>query len=171
MKKVLFVATVTEHINAFHIPYLKMFKENGYEVHVASNGNERIKYCDKHYNILFTRNPFNFNNIQAFKELKEIISNNNYETIHCHTPVGGVLARFAGKKARKSGTRVIYTAHGFHFYKGAPLLNWLLFYPIEKYLANGGKLILSLPKSTQEFSSFQKLAKTLGVNDIEKVFV
>ena len=49
--------------------------------------------------------------------------------------MGGVVARLAAKKARKAGTRVIYTAHGFHFYKGAPLKNWLLFYPVEKHLA------------------------------------
>lgn len=45
-----------------------------------------------------------------------------------HCPPGG-------KGARKKGTKVIYTAHGFHFFKGAPLKNWLFFYPVEKYLS------------------------------------
>lgn len=53
MKKVLFVAAVTKHINTFHIPYLELFKEKGYEVHVASRGDEKIKYCDKHYDLSF----------------------------------------------------------------------------------------------------------------------
>ena len=135
MKKVLFVATVTKHINSFHIPYLKWFKEEGYEVHVASNGNEPIEYCDKHYNLPFERFPLRKNNIKTYRELKKIINENKYEIIHCHTPVGGVLTRLAAKKARKKGTRVIYTAHGFHFYKEAPLLNWLIYYPIEKWLS------------------------------------
>lgn len=135
MKKVLFVATVTKHINAFHIPYLKWFKEEGYEVHVASNGNEQIEYCDKHYNLPFERFPLRKNNIKTYRELKKIINENKYEIIHCHTPVGGVLTRLAAKKARKNGTKVIYTAHGFHFYKGAPLLNWLIYYPIEKWMS------------------------------------
>ena len=135
MKKVLFVATVTRHINAFHIPYLKWFKEQGYEVHVASNGDEKIEYCDKHFNLPFERFPLKVNNIKTYKELKKIINDNNYEIVHCHTPVGGVLARLAARKARKKGTKVIYTAHGFHFYKGAPLLNWIIYYPIEKILS------------------------------------
>ena len=71
MKKVLFVATVTGHINAFHIPYLKWFKEQGYEVHIATNGNEKIEYCDKHFNIPFKRFPFKISNIKAYRELKK----------------------------------------------------------------------------------------------------
>lgn len=137
MKKVLFVATVTTHINAFHLPYLKWFKEHGYEVHVASNGKEKIKYCDKHYNLPFERFPLKKNNVKTYKQLKKIIYDNEYEIIHCHTPVGGALTRLAAIKSRKKyGTRVIYTAHGFHFVKGAPLINWIIYYPIELILSN-----------------------------------
>lgn len=136
MKKVLFVATVTKHINAFHIPYLKWFKEQGYEVHVASNVEEEIPYCDKHFNLNFARFPIKLQNFKVYKELKKIIDNNQYEIVHCHTPVGGVLTRIAAKNSRKKySTKVIYTAHGFHFYKGAPVLNWIIYYPIEKALA------------------------------------
>ena len=78
MKKVLFVASVTRHINTFHIPYLKYFKDNGYEVHVASNGEENIKYCDKHFNIPFERSPIKKNNLKAYKQLKELIKNEEY---------------------------------------------------------------------------------------------
>ena len=135
MKRVLFVATVTSHIKAFHIPYLKWFKEQGYEVHVASRGNQEIQYCDKHFEIPFERFPLKINNIKAYNELKRIIKNNDYNIIHCHTPVGGVLTRLAARKDRKKGTKVIYTAHGFHFYKGAPLLNWIIYYPLEKIMS------------------------------------
>ncbi len=152
MKKVLFVATVTKHINAFHIPYLELFKENGYEVHVASRGNEKIKYCDKHYELPFERFPLKKNNIKTYKELKKIINENNYEIIHCHTPVGGVLTRLAARKARKKGTRVIYTAHGFHFYKGAPLLNWLIYYPIEKICSRWTDTLITINTEDYEFA-------------------
>ena len=152
MKKVLFVATVTKHINSFHIPYLKWFKEEGYEVHVASNGNEQIEYCDKHYNLPFERFPLRKNNIKTYRELKKIINENKYEIIHCHTPVGGVLTRLAAKKARKKGTRVIYTAHGFHFYKGAPLLNWLIYYPIEKWLSRYTDCLITINKEDYELA-------------------
>ena len=152
MKKVLFVATVTKHINSFHIPYLKWFKEEGYEVHVASNGNEQIEYFDKHYNLPFERFPLRKNNIKTYRELKKIINENKYEIIHCHTPVGGVLTRLAAKKARKKGTRVIYTAHGFHFYKEAPLLNWLIYYPIEKWLSRYTDCLITINKEDYELA-------------------
>ena len=151
MKKVLFVATVTKHINTFHIPYLKLFQEKEYEVHVASNGDKKIEYCDKHFNLQFERSPFKLSNIKVYKELKRIIDENKYEIIHCHTPVGGVLTRLAARKARKKyGTRVIYTAHGFHFYKGASLLNWLLFYPVEWYLAKYTDTLITINKEDYE---------------------
>lgn len=152
MKKVLFVATVTKHINTFHIPYLKWFKEQGYEVHVASNGNEKIEYCDKHFNLPFERFPIKKNNFKVYKELKNIIKENEYEIIHCHTPVGGVLTRLAAKTSRKKGTRVIYTAHGFHFYKGAPLLNWIIYYPIEKWLSKYTDCLITINQEDYELA-------------------
>lgn len=136
VRKVLFTATVDSHILHFHIPYLKMFKERGYEVHVATNSDENIPYCDKKHKISFERSPFKMNNLRAIKQLKRVIEEEKFDIIHCHTPMGSVVTRLASKHARKAyGTRVIYTAHGFHFYKGAPKLNWLLFYPVEKHLS------------------------------------
>lgn len=153
MKKVLFVATVVKHhIMSFHIPYLQWFKDNGYETHVCARNdyenNEKcvIPYCDRYYDIPFGRTPFNLSNIIAYFHLKKIINFNEYDIIHCHTPVGGALTRLAAKKARKNGTKVIYTAHGFHFFKGAPLKNWMLFYPIEYMLASHTDIIITINK-------------------------
>lgn len=134
-KKVLFVATVDSVIEQFNVPFLKLFKDSSYEVHVATNSNRPIKYCDKKIKLSITRNPFTFSNVKAVRELKDVLKREKYDIIHCHTPMGGVVARVAAKKSRKDGTRVIYTAHGFHFYDGAPIHNWLMFYPVEKYLA------------------------------------
>ncbi|MBR2709088.1 glycosyltransferase [Candidatus Saccharibacteria bacterium] len=134
-KKVLFVATVDSHIELFHLPFLKMFKEHGYEVHVATDTDKPIKYCDKKICLPIRRSPFRLSNFKAIRQLRKVMFDEGYEIVHCHTPMGGVVARMAGKKARKNGTRMIYTAHGFHFYKGAPAHYWLMFYPVEKYLA------------------------------------
>lgn len=147
MRKVLFVATVDSHIKAFHLPYLKLLKDMGYEVHVATNGNEKFPFCDIKHQICIERSPFKLSNIKAIKQLKRIIEKEKYDIVHCHTPMGAVVARLASKKARKIyGTRVIYTAHGFHFYKGAPKLNWLLFYPIERYLAKYTDTLITINK-------------------------
>ena len=141
-KKVLFVATVVKtHMMQFHLPYLKMFQEMGWETAVASKNDYEnpedciIPYCDTYYDIPFERLPWKPRNRQAYKMLKKIIDEGNFDIIHCHTPVGAMIARLAALSARKKGTKVIYTAHGFHFFKGAPLMNWLLFYPAEWLLA------------------------------------
>lgn len=159
MRKVLFVATVTGHITGFHTPYLKWFKEQGYEVHVASNGEDNIEYCDKHYNFPFARSPFNVKNIKAYKNLKKTINENNYDMVHCHTPVGGVLTRLASIKARKNETKVIYTAHGFHFFKGAPKLNWLIFYPIEKFLSKYTDCLITINEEDYKIAKEKFKAK------------
>lgn len=154
MKKVLFTATVVKtHINVFHLPYLKWFKEKGYEVHVAAKNdfiNEPciIPNCDKFYDINFARFPFSRANIKAYKQLKKIITENDYDIIHCHTPVAGVLTRFAARNSKN--TTVIYTAHGFHFFKGAPLLNWLIYYPVERFCTRFTDKLITINKEDYE---------------------
>ena len=179
-QKVLFTATVVKtHINVFHLPYLKWLKEQGYEVHVAAKNdfiNEPciIPNCDKYYDVKFARFPFSKTNIKAYKQLKKLIQENNYDIIHCHTPVAGVLTRLAAR--RNKNTTVIYTAHGFHFLKGAPLLNWLIYYPVERFCARYTDKLITINKEDYERAKRFKLRKNgkvyyvpgVGIN-LEKI--
>lgn len=145
MDKILFTATESQlHIEAFHLPYLKWFKEQGYEVHVATRKERDIPYCDVLHDIPFERSPFRLVNIKAYQKLKKIIDSHDYKLIHCHTPMGGVITRLAAIRAREKGTKVLYTAHGFHFFKGAPLINWLLYYPVEKWFSKYTDCIITI---------------------------
>ncbi len=139
--RILYVATVLSHICQFHLPYLQMLQEQGHEIHVAAHDNLavknglQLKYTDRHIEIPFHRSPFDPRNLTAYRKLKALLKQTHYDLIVCNTPVGGVLTRLAARKSRRAGTRVVYIAHGFHFYKGASKKNWLLFYPLEKALA------------------------------------
>lgn len=141
MRRVLLIATVQSHIGQFHKPLMKMLKENGWEIHVAARDNLaekdglQLEYPDKVFDVPFQRSPFDKRNVRAYKEIRGILEENHYDVIHCNTPVGGIIGRLAGNKYRKTGTQVLYTAHGFHFYKGAPKKNWLIYYPIEKWMS------------------------------------
>jgi len=168
-KRVLFCATIDEHFTSFHIPYLKWFKEQGWEVHVAAAGYLDIPYVDKKYHISIQRSPFKTKNLKAYKELKKIIDQNQYALIHCHTPMGGVLTRLAAIKARRQGTKVIYTAHGFHFCKGAPLMNWLVYYPIEKILAYFTDCLLTI--NEEDFALAKNHFKAKRIDHIHGVGV
>ena len=170
MGKVLFVATVVKtHIMEFHIPYLKMFKEMGWETAVAARNDYEnptdcvIPHCDTYYNIPFERNPLKPGNLKAYKELKKVIDDGGYDIIHCHTPVGAMLTRLAARQARKKGTKVFYTAHGFHFYKGAPAINWILYYPVEKWLSRYTDVLITINKEDYERAKTFKAGKVCYV--------
>lgn len=170
MKKVLFVATVVRlHINMFHKPFIKWFHEQRWQVDVAANNdyvekNECvIPYCDKFYCLPFERSPFKKGNIDAYKQLKEIVDREQYDLIHCHTPMGSVVARLAAGTARKKGTKVIYTAHGFHFFEGAPMVNWLVYYPVERILSKRTDLLLTMNK--EDYAR----AKTFSAKRVELI--
>ena len=149
-KKVLFVATVLRgHILVFHLPYMQWFQQQGYEVHCCAGNdtdepNPAIPFCDRYIEIPFARSPLGRANRTAYRQLKALIDAEDYALIHCHTPVGGALTRLAARDARKRGTRVLYTAHGFHFYSGAPIKNWLFFYPAERFLARYTDLLITI---------------------------
>lgn len=164
MKKILYVATITKHFYYFHLPSMKMFKDMGWQVDVASHGDTVLPYCDNQFEIPIQRSPADKKNLDAYKQLKKIIEENHYDIIHCHTPMGGMLARLAARSQRKKGTKVLYTAHGFHFYKGAPLLNWLIYFPIEFFMSLFTDCLITINDEDFEFAK-----KHLKAKDTKKV--
>lgn len=150
MKKILFSATITDHFYYFHLPYLKLFHDMGWEVHVASHGDRKLPYCDVHHEIPISRSPFSKSNTEAFKMMKKIISENHFDLIHCHTPMGGMITRLAANK--KNSGSVLYTAHGFHFYKGAPALNWVIYYPIELFMSFKTDCLITINEEDYNFA-------------------
>jgi glycosyltransferase EpsD len=126
---------------------MKWFKEQGWTVDNISPGIEIADYVDNQYDVPITRNPISFKNILAYRIIKEIILRNKYTIVHCHTPIGGVLGRLCSIKTRKSNEErvsVIYTCHGFHFYKGSSLITWVIYYSIEKILSHYTDCIVTI---------------------------
>lgn len=175
MKKALVLASVASMIDQFNMPNIRLLKELGYEVDVACNflkgstcSDEKVAALKKTlaemgvqcYQIDFARNVLDIiQNIKAYSQTKRIIKEGKYDMIHSHSPIGGLLSRLAARKQRKLGTKVIYTAHGFHFYKGAPLLNWLLFYPIEKIASRWTDVLITINQEDFAFAKKKMKAK------------
>ena len=177
--KILYTATVLSHICQFHLPHMQHLQEQGWEVHVAAHDNLavknglQLKYCDKFIETPFSRSPKSPDNLKAYKQLKKLLSEEHYDVILCNTPMGGIVTRLAAKKTRKQGTKVIYMAHGFHFYKGSSKKAWLVFYPIEKYMAKKCDLLITINKedyalAQEKFSKRTKVAHIHGVGVDEK---
>lgn len=148
--KILYTATVLSHICQFHLPYLQTLQEAGVEVHVAARDNLaeknglQLKYADRYFNIPFQRSPKDSRNLKAYTQLKELLKKEHYDVIVCNTPMGGIITRLAAQAMRRQGTKVVYMAHGFHFYQGAPKKNWLVFYPIEKFMARYCDVLITI---------------------------
>lgn len=149
-KKVLITANTDRHILLCHMPYIKWFNKNKWDVYVATNTDKEIVGAKK-INLNMTRNPFSIKNCKAVWKLTKNLKQNKYKLIHTHTPVGSVVTRLAHKFSR-TNAKLIYTCHGFHFYKGCPFYYWMIFYPIERYLMKYTDLLLVMNKEDYNFT-------------------
>lgn len=177
MKKAIFVATIGNFFN-FEKSDMQLLMSLGYEVHCAANftnGNGSFFFNSsiKIHQVDFSRSPYSTNNIRAYKQLREIFRNDEFNIIHCHTPVGGIITRLAAKNLRNSNTKVFYTAHGFHFFNGAPVKNWVLYYPIEKICSKWTDVLITINTDDYRLAKEKMYAKKIyyipGIGiDLEK---
>ncbi|MDY0277444.1 MAG: glycosyltransferase family 4 protein [Acholeplasma sp.] len=162
MKKALMMSSVASMIDLFNRDNLEILKNLGYDIDVACNfvsgsitSQEKVESFKQElieknigvYHIPVPRSIFKLKDIViSYILVKNLCKENNYEIVHCHSPIGGVIVRLACRKSRKNGTKIIYTAHGFHFYKGAPKKNWIIYYTIEKIISKFTDCIITINK-------------------------
>ena len=178
-KKALVVTTVASTIDQFCMNDIKVLKELGYTVHVYANfteGNntstsriEEFKQELQKDDIIINeanlnRSPFSKSNIIEYFKLKKLLKREQYTVVHCHTPIASVVTRLAANEFRKQGLKVIYTAHGFHFFKGAPLVNWILYYPLEIICSRFTDILITI---NQE--DFNRAKTKMRANTIKKI--
>lgn len=149
----------------FFKQFVKSLLDAGHTVEIATNDAEvPIPECYREWGcvahtISTSRSPLNKGNLGAVKQLRKLVEENRYDIVHCHTPVAAMCARLACRGARKRGTKVFYTAHGFHFYKGAPLKNWLLYYPVEKICSRWTDLLITINQEDYALAQRKMKAK------------
>ena len=169
-KKILVVIEKEEYIKKYYIPYLKKLKEKGYEIHIATNGDQEIKYGDKYFNISFSKNLISIKNIKAYIRLLKIINKNKYNVIYCENLICGIITRLAARLYRKKNnkiTKVIYMVYRLGFYKGANIKKWIIHYPIEKILARYTDILITINKQDYEFAKSKlKIPKINLINGI-----
>ena len=166
MKKVLLVATVQSHIAQFHQPLIDWLTEYGCIVDVAAHNNLdqkpnlHLSVSGSIFDVPFARSPYSFENFKAYRALKKIICEGNYDIVHCNTPVGGILSRIASNPKRKRGDlTLIYEAHGFHFFQDGPRMNWLLWYPLEKFFSRFTDVLITINRMDYELAREKFKAK------------
>ena len=172
--KALVLASVASMIDQFNISYIHILQSLGYKVDVVADfknpgtitseraENLKTSLINMDVRVIDIAIPRSLSLsavLSAYEEVKKLIKAEQYDLIHCHSPIGGAICRLAARVGKKNGTKVIYTAHGFHFYDGAPLKNWLIFYPVERALSRWTDVLITINKEDYHRASEQFKAK------------
>lgn len=169
MSKILFISNISNRITTFVTASIAAAHSLDMTFYQVANWQDtdpsQIEYDATAYDITIkslpiARNPIAKTNLTAYKQLVEFIKQEKIDYIHCNTPTGGILGRLAGKKCNVK--KVIYQAHGFHFYKGAPKKNWLLYYPVEKWLAHYTDALITITNEDFEFAKTKLKLRNSG---------
>lgn len=159
-KNMLILATTHDFLGKFEQSNVQILRRMGYTVHYASNMNEP-SYLDSRsrleslgvvpHHIDISRSPFHlWKNACAFRQLMALTRKIPFRIVHCHTPVGGVLGRLIGLFSGRDAPVIIYTAHGFHFYHGAPPINRTLYYLAERLLAHWTDILILINREDEQ---------------------
>ena len=168
-KKILIVSTTDNMIGNFMIPHIKQMQEMGAEVHCACNkrgfhfNQVKEETGAIMHDVYLTRFPFNPKLFKGYKQLKDLVKQNGYDLINCMQPVGGFMGRMLAKKFKLP---CLYTAHGFHFYEGAPLQNRLIYKTIENYCSKFTTVLVTMNEEDYKASQSMKAQKTFKINGI-----
>ena len=168
--KILYVTTISNTVNAFLIPHIKMLIDEGHQVDVAFNIEQEVKpeiyemRCKIHQ-LPLQRSLLKKDNFRAYKILKKIIISEGYDLVHTHTPIASAIVRLVCRSL--NNVRVFYTAHGFHFFKGAPIVNWFIYYPVEKWLARYTDTLITINK--EDYSRAKRKFKAKRVEYVPGV--
>lgn len=156
--RALIVASVPSHINTFHTPYIGALSDLGWDVDVATSGADPVEGVVHRFSVPFARSPFALQNLKAFRDIRSILRKNHYDVVHVHTPTAAAITRIAAIPARRHGTRVIYTAHGFHFHTGASPRTWMAYFPVEKLLARVTDQLVTI--NSEDYDRAKRLLRT-----------
>lgn len=155
--KILYATTVAISMN-FHKIIIRKLVEAGHTVDIATNeaygvlADEFRALGCKVYQMSWQRSPLKISNITAIKAFRRIVQSNGYDIVHCHTPIAAACVRLACRPLRQKGLKIIYTAHGFHFFKGAPLMNWILYCPVEWLCSFFTDAIVTINREDADFA-------------------
>lgn len=152
MKRLLITSTDLMMIQ-FLVPHVRYLSEHGFQVDIGcSEVGGRMEdvreavagFAGNVYPLRLERSPFSPANRRGYSDLRRLLKKEHYDIIWTNEPVMGVMTRLAARSSRKKGTKVVYMCHGFHFYQGAPLPSWLIYYPIERLMSRHCDAIVTI---------------------------
>lgn len=164
MNKRILVTSTDLMMVQFLVPHVINLSENGFEVEIACSDvggrmdevRQKLNGCVKAVHVVrLVRSPASPANLKGYRDIKKVIDAGRYDIIWTNEPVMGVATRLAARKVRKNGTKVLYMVHGFHFYQGAPKLNWMIYYPVEMFASRFCDTIVTI--NQEDYQRAQKM--------------
>ena len=173
MKKLLLTCTDLMAIQ-FLVPHIRYLSQNGFSVELAcSDVGGRLGDLHKAldgiapiHTVRLVRSPFSLGNRKGYGDLKKIIDGGHWDIIWTNEPVMGVMTRLAARSARRHGTKVVYMVHGFHFYKGAPKKNWLIWYPVEKLMCRYTDKLITINEEDYQLARSKFPVETCHIHGV-----
>ena len=152
MPKLLVVTTVPITIRSFLLPFIRHFRNLCWQVDGMAQGisadKDCVEACDRIYDIQWSRNVFDPRNLLAgISRVKEVVAEENYDLVHVHTPIAAFVTRYALRNNYKA--KVIYTAHGFHFYQGGSAVKNAIFFNLEKLAGKWTDYLVTINKEDE----------------------
>ncbi|MBR2795173.1 MAG: glycosyltransferase family 4 protein [Solobacterium sp.] len=139
--KILFCTTLDLQIKTFHWRTIDALSAMGHTVDAVTNGPYTIDSIHRKYTVPFHRNPLHPDNLKAERQLIQMMEENRYDIISCHSPTAGFYGR---KAASRFDAKIIYTAHGFHFWKGSPVINQVAYKNMERLAAHWTDVLVTI---------------------------
>ena len=165
IKKALIVTALARFTKSFLTNDIIILQKMGYEVHCAANihhtGAECMPQYFKKVNVIFhqidfsSNKPLSIETLKSYKEMAELLRNEYFDVIHCHTPIAGAIARYVSRKQHQKGSTVIYTTHGFYFHKHSSKKTWVVFYTIEDLMSRYCDAIITI--NQEDFDNAKKM--------------
>lgn len=168
-KKIMLISTTDNMIWQFLLPHINHLQQlgNSVECFCSRTGFWFDELKNKHnitmHEMNFARNPIKLKNFKALKQLKQIQKEKQFDLVYCQQPVGGMVGRLIAKKFK---IPCIYTAHGFHFFKGCGIVNKVVYKSVEKWLSKYTDILITINDEDYQNALKMKAKKVFKINGI-----
>lgn len=149
--KMLLVTTVPITLRTFLLPYAEHFRRLGWTVDCLTREEEGFDALAPHFDtvhaIAWSRKPWELGNaVSMVRSLERLLREGRYDVVHTHTPIASFITRLAARRraAWPVASRVVYTAHGFHFFTGNSPWRNALYGGLERLAAPWGDHLVTI---------------------------
>lgn len=156
--KLLYAASAYIHLMNFHRPYLRAFRERGWEVHaLCADPKGEIPEADRTIAVPLKKKMSAPENFAAAAQIRRLVKEENYDLIIVHTSLAAFFVRLALKGMRHR-PKLINMVHGYLFDDNTPAPKRQILLAAEKLCAPQTDLLITMNRWDHELAQKRRLA-------------